>query len=93
MNSGTCMECGLLSTVQGQSVSSNGVLKPYTIKRKPGTEYKPWQTTIVMSDAPKDQLPPNMKQGGARRLCDVMSALKDKEVFLFLPSYEHGQSD
>ncbi|MCJ1279191.1 hypothetical protein MMC21_007015 [Puttea exsequens] len=65
---------------QGQTVSINGVTKPFTIKRKMGTEFEPWQTQIVMSTVPRERLPTNIKQDGSRRLCEVSTNLKTQEV-------------
>ena len=65
---------------QGQSVSSKGVMKPFLIKIKPGQEDKPWRNQIIMSNNPRDKLPSNLRQDGAKRLCAIESVLKDKDV-------------
>ncbi|KAL8740298.1 MAG: hypothetical protein Q9190_006981 [Brigantiaea leucoxantha] len=79
---------------QGQNVSSNGVLRPFTIKIKPGQEDDLWQTHVVMSSAPTEQLPSNINQTGAERLCDVAAVLKDKGVDMKLKNrhwYNRGE--
>ena len=65
---------------QGKSVPADGVLKPFFIKRKPGEESSPWEVKVVMSSIPQTQLPTNVSQAGARKLCDVSTILKDKDL-------------
>ena len=65
---------------QGDNVSSDGILKPYRIKIKPGMERNRWTTIIVMSSNEREKLPTNLSQDGAKRLCMVESSLKDKAV-------------
>lgn len=65
-------------TGKGENVSTSGVLKPYVMKIKPGKENQLWQTHVVMSNVPREQLPRSLDQDGAKRLCDVESILKDK---------------
>ncbi|KAG8527807.1 uncharacterized protein KY384_007961 [Bacidia gigantensis] len=65
---------------QGAVVPSAGVMKPFTLKVKPGEEAEPWTTHIVMSTNPQDKLPSNTLQDGSTRLCDVSSILKGKNI-------------
>ena len=81
-------------TSQGESVSNNGVLKPYLMKIKPGLEDRPWQTHVVMSTVPREQLPSSLDHDCAKRLCDVQSVLKDKGVDMKLKNrhwYNRGE--
>ena len=55
-------------------------MRPFNIKRKPGQEDQPWETKIVMSGASKDLLPTNINHEAAKKLCEVSSALKDKDI-------------
>lgn len=64
------------------------------MKIKPGREDKLWQTHVVMSTVPSDQLPSSLNQDGARRLCDVESVLKDRGVEMKLKNrhwYQRGE--
>ena len=64
------------------------------MKIKPGREGKLWQTHVVMSTVPSDQLPSSLNQDGARRLCDVESVLKDRGVEMKLKNrhwYQRGE--
>ena len=84
-NSGIC---------KGENVSTDGVLKPYVMKIKPGKEDRLWQTHVVMSTMPSDQLPSSLNQDGVSRLCDVESVLKDKGVDMKLKNrhwYNRGE--
>ena len=65
---------------QGQSISSKGVMKPFLIKIKPGQEDKPWRNQIIMSSNPRERLPSNLQQDGAKRICAIESVLKDRGV-------------
>ena len=65
---------------QGEIVPSAGVLRPFTLKMKPGTEETPWTTNIVMSTNSRDRLPTNTYQDGATRVCDVSSVLKGRNI-------------
>lgn len=59
---------------------TDGVSKLFSLKMKPGDEGKPWKTSIVVSNAPGEQLPTNLEQDGAQILCNVESVLKDQGV-------------
>ena len=50
------------------------------MKIKPGKEDRIWQTHVVMSQVPREQLPSSLSQDGAKRLCDVESILTDRGV-------------
>ena len=50
------------------------------MKIDPGKENGVWQTHVVMSQVPREQLPSNLSQDGAKRLCDIESVLKDRGV-------------
>lgn len=50
------------------------------MKMSPGKEAQLWQTHVVMSTVPREQLPQSLSQDGAKRLCEVESVLKDKGV-------------
>ena len=50
------------------------------MKIDPGKEGRLWQTHVVMSTLPRDQLPSSLSQKGAQRLCDVESVLQGKGV-------------
>ena len=65
---------------QGQSISSDGVIRPFMMKFKSGDEKKMWKTQIIMSNNPREKLPLNVGQDGAKRLCEVESTLEDKGV-------------
>ncbi|KAG8532511.1 uncharacterized protein KY384_002388 [Bacidia gigantensis] len=65
---------------QGKTVSIDGVIRPYSIKKSPGDEHKPWETRLVMSSLPRDQLPTNVSQYGSKGLCSVSASLKDTNV-------------
>ena len=65
---------------QGENVPSHGFSKPYWLKLKPGEEERPWKTNIIMSTEPRERLPTNLNQDGAKILCGVESVLKDKGV-------------
>ena len=65
---------------QGENVPSHGFSKPYWLKLKPGEEDRPWKTNIIMSTEPRERLPTNLNQDGAKILCGVESVLKDKGV-------------
>ena len=70
------------SAGKGENVLSTGILKPYVMKIDPGKEEKVWQTHVVMSTLPRDQLPSSMSQPGAKRLCDIESMLQGRGVEL-----------
>ena len=81
--------CGLLNnrrsplmteTFKGDTVSTDGVLKPYTLKVKSGHYQAKWQTHVVMCGLPREQLPTNMGQSDVGRLCDISSSLQGKDV-------------
>lgn len=61
-------------------MSTEGVLKPYVMKMDPGKEGRLWQTHVVISTVPREQLPRSLNQDGAKRLCDVEAVLKDTGV-------------
>ena len=42
---------------QGQSISSDGVMKPFMMKIKPGEEDKKWRNQVIMSSNPREKLP------------------------------------
>ena len=65
---------------QGQSVSLEGVSKPFSVLIAPGKEFEAWKTPIVMSYLPQEQLPTNVRQDGVKRLCEVSSVLKSHAV-------------
>ena len=69
-----------MSVHKGENISTDGILKPYILKVPRGKEDSLWQTHVVMSDLPRNQLPTNLSQDGAKRLCDVESVLKDRGV-------------
>lgn len=50
------------------------------MKMSPGKEAQLWQTHVVMSTVPRDQLPQSLSQDGAKRLCEVESVLENKGV-------------
>ena len=50
------------------------------MKIEPGKENGVWQTHVVMSQVPREQLPSSLSQDGASRLCDIESVLKDRGV-------------
>ena len=61
---------------------------------KPGDEGKPWKTSIVVSNAPTEQLPTNLEQDGAQILCSVESVLKDRGIDMKLKNrhwYNFGE--
>ncbi|KAL6718179.1 hypothetical protein ACLMJK_004267 [Lecanora helva] len=78
--------------IQGQKVTSDGVTRPYVIKRNPGSEYDPWKTDIVMSSLPKHQLPTNIHQHGSKKICDVSSVLKNQAVDMKLKNRRWWQT-
>ena len=65
---------------KGDMVSSDGILKPYTLKVRPGHHQAKWTTHVVMCGLPREQLPTNIGQGEVSRLCDISSSLKGKDV-------------
>ena len=69
-----------LTAFKGESVSTDGILKPFIINRNPGQENDAWQTKVVMSMLPGNQLPTNINQDGSRRLCEVSSILGNQDV-------------
>lgn len=66
--------------LKGDTVSSDGILKPYTLKVKPGHYQAKWQTHVVMCGLPREQLPTNISQSEVSRLCDINSSLKGKDI-------------
>ena len=81
--------CGLLNNMhsplmteffKGDTVSVDGILKPYTLKVKPGHYQAKWQTHVVMCGLPREQLPTNISQSDVGRLCDITSSLQGKDV-------------
>ena len=61
-------------------MSSQGILKPFVMKIKPGHEGNMWRTHIVMSTVESKSLPSNLSHEGVTQLCDVTSILKDQGV-------------
>ena len=66
--------------MQGENVPIDGFSKPYWLRVKPGDEYKPWKTNIIMSTEPLERLPTCLGQDGAKIICGIESVLKDKGV-------------
>ncbi|EXJ73469.1 uncharacterized protein A1O5_03230 [Cladophialophora psammophila CBS 110553] len=72
----TKIKRGGLRVEQGQKVSvQNGVKQRYSMKIQPGSERLPWQSQIVMSSLPPDQLPSSLNDPGAQPVCKVESQL------------------
>ena len=67
---------------QGETISSDGISKPYFLKITPGNESKLCKTQIVMSAVPREQLPHSMRHDGAKLLCNVESVLKGLDMKL-----------
>lgn len=64
------------------------------MKIKLGSEGEPWKTKVVTSSMPRGQLPHSLNQDGAKRLCEVESALKDKGLEMKLKNrhwYNRGE--
>ncbi|OQV00389.1 hypothetical protein CLAIMM_05890 [Cladophialophora immunda] len=62
--------------VKGQKVSvQNGIKQRYSMKIQPGSEHVPWQSQIVMSSLPPEQLPSSLNNSGAQLVCKVESQL------------------
>ena len=61
-------------------VSTDGIVKPYTLKIRPRDYQAKWQTHVVMCELPREQLPTNFSQSEVIRLCDVSSSLTGKDV-------------
>ena len=61
-------------------VSTDGVLKPYSLKVRPGRYDAKWQTHLVMCGLPREQLPTNISGSEVSRLCDITSSLKGNDV-------------
>ena len=71
----------MAETLKGDTVSADGVLKPYSLKVRPGDYYAKWQTHVVMCGLPRKDLPTNFSQGEVSRLCDLHSSLsKDVDM-------------
>ena len=67
-------------TPKGDTISTDGILKPYSLKVRPGHYDAKWKTHVVMCSLPRGQLPTNMVQSEVSRLCDITSSLKGKNV-------------
>ena len=67
-------------TSKGDTVSTDGILKPYSLKVRPGHYDAKWQTHVVMCGLPRKDLPTNIGQSEVSRLCDITSSLKGKDV-------------
>ena len=67
-------------TSKGDTISTDGILKPYSLKVRPGHYDAIWKTHVVMCSLPREQLPTNMGNGEVSRLCDITSSLKGKNV-------------
>ena len=65
---------------KGDMVSTDGIVKPYTLKIRPRDYQAKWQTHVVMCELPREQLPTNFSQSEVIRLCDVSSSLTGKDV-------------
>ncbi|KAM0795114.1 hypothetical protein BDR22DRAFT_814045 [Usnea florida] len=65
---------------QGDTVPIDGILKPYTLKVKPGHDQARWQTHVVICGLPREQLPTNIGQNDVGRLCDINACLKGKNI-------------
>lgn len=65
---------------KGNKVSIDGILKPYSLKVKPGHYKAKWLTHVVMCGLPREQLPTNISQSEVSRLCDITSSLEGKCV-------------
>ena len=70
----------MTKTFKGDTVPVDGILKPYTLKVKPGHYQARWQTHVVMCGLPREQLPTNIGQNDVGHLCDISSSLKGKNV-------------
>ena len=80
--------------VKGENVPTTGISKPYWLKVKPGNEGNPWRTNIIMSTEPRERLPTNLGQDGAKIVCGVESVLKDKGIDMKLKNrhwYNKGE--
>ena len=67
-------------TSKGDTISTDGILKPYSLKVRPGHYDAQWKTHVVMCSLPREQLPTNMGEGEVSHLCDITSSLKGKKV-------------
>ena len=67
-------------TSKGDTISTEGILKPYSLKVRPGHYDAKWKTHVVMCSLPREQLPTNMGGSEVSRLCDITSSLKGKNV-------------
>ena len=67
-------------TSKGDTVSTDGILKPYSLKVRPGHYDAKWTTHVVMCALPREELPTNMDQSEVSRLCNITSSLKGKDV-------------
>ena len=72
--------CLMAEISKGDTVSSDGILKPYSLKVKPGHYKAKWQTHVVMCGLPREHLPTNFAQSEVSRLCDIKSSLEGKDV-------------
>lgn len=70
----------MAETSKEDTVSTDGVLKPYSLKVRPGHYDAKWQTHVVMCGLPREQLPTNISRSEVSRLCDITSSLKGKDV-------------
>ena len=70
----------MAETSKGDTVSSDGILKPYSLKVRPGDYYAKWQTHVVISGLPRNELPTNYRQAEVSLLCDITSSLMGKDV-------------
>ena len=80
---------------QGDDVPSNGISKRFSLNIKPGEEYQPWKTSIVISYEPREQLPTSMYQDGVWILCALESVLKDEVMDMKLKNrhwYNTGET-
>ena len=62
---------------QGESVPSEGVMKPFYFVLPPGGTSQDWQCQIVMCKGSRHRLPTNISQDGVIKLCKVTSVLKN----------------
>ena len=67
-------------TSKGDTISTDGILKPYSLKVRPGHYDAKWKTHVVMCSLPREQLPTNMGGSEVSRLCDITSSLKGKNL-------------
>ena len=65
---------------QGQSVSSEGVTKPFYINFRPGEENQVWRCKVAMSEEKGNKLPANLSEYGVEEVCSIEWVIKDGVV-------------